>query len=137
VDATDGKALVIDYKSGKSVGRYKLASWDEENQFQGALYALALAATGEREPVGALYQPLAGEDRRARGMVEAGVPGLGSRFFEADRVERERFAEVLERARVRIAETAARLRRGELGCDPERCSFRGRCSYPSICRCDG
>jgi ATP-dependent helicase/DNAse subunit B len=137
VDAADGQALVIDYKSGKSVGRYKLASWEQENQFQGALYALALAATGEREPVGALYQPLAGEDRRPRGMVAEGVPGLGSRFFDADRVDRERFAEVLERARERIAETAARLRRGELGCDPERCSFRGGCSYPSICRCDG
>ena len=42
VDDCDGMALVIDYKTGKKVDRYKVASWEPENRFQAALYMLVV-----------------------------------------------------------------------------------------------
>ena len=42
VDECDGMALVIDYKTGRRVDRYKVASWEPENRFQAALYICLL-----------------------------------------------------------------------------------------------
>ena len=40
------------------------------------------------------------------------------------------------RALDRVRDTSARMRRGELGCNPDGCAWDGGCSYPSICRCE-
>ena len=42
VDRCDGLALVIDYKTGRKVDTYKVASWEPENRFQAALYMLVV-----------------------------------------------------------------------------------------------
>jgi hypothetical protein len=59
---------------------------------------------------------------------------LGSGFFSNDSLEQPAFEERLEWARGRIAETAARIRRGELCASPETCAYDGTCAYASICR---
>ena len=134
VDTWNGHALVRDYKSGRRADPYKVASWERENHFQAALYMLVARAQLALEPAGGVYVPLGGTERRPRGMVAKEVPEVGSGFFANDRLDAERFEEVLAWARRRIAETAARMRAGELSCSPDTCAWNGGCSYPSICR---
>ena len=59
VDVKDGMALVIDYKTGRSVDRYKVASWEPENRFQAALYMLVVERLLGLRPVGGVYVALA------------------------------------------------------------------------------
>ena len=125
-----------DYKSGKSADSYKVASWERENRFQAALYMLAVRELLELEPAGGVYVPLGGTERRPRGMVAAEVDALGSGFFDNDRLGADEFQAKLEWARERIADSAARMARGELRCTPETCRYDGGCSYPSICRAE-
>jgi ATP-dependent helicase/DNAse subunit B len=134
VDVWDGHALVRDYKSGKRVDSYKVASWESENRLQAALYMLVVERLLGLRPAGGVYVPLGGTDRRPRGMVRSGMPELGSDFFENDRRDEDEFEAVLERARERIVETAERLRGGRICSSPESCAWNGGCSYPSICR---
>ena len=136
VDTADGMALVIDYKSGKRVDSYKVASWESENRFQAALYMLAVEELLGRRAVGGVYVALGAEDPRPRGMLAADVPALGSGWVGNDRVPPEVFAEKLDWARERIGATAAAIRRGELTSTPDSCAYRGGCSYPSLCRCE-
>ncbi len=135
VDVWDGHALVRDYKTGKRVDRYKVASWESENRFQAALYMLVVERLLGLQPAGGVYVPLGGEDRRPRGMLRAELPDeLGSDFFGNDRYDEPAFATVLERARERVADTAERIRGGKLCSSPDSCAWNGGCSYPSICR---
>jgi RecB family exonuclease len=134
VDVWDGHALVRDYKSGKRVDSYKVASWESENRLQAALYMIVVERLLGLRAAGGVYVPLGGQDRRPRGMVRAGMPELGSDFFDNDRRDDEEFDAVLDRARERIADTAERLRGGRLCSSPESCAWNGGCSYPSICR---
>ena len=136
VDTSDGMALVIDYKSGRRVDSYKVASWESENRFQAALYMLAVEKLLGKRAVGGVYVALGSEDPRPRGMLADDVPGLGSGWVGNDLVPPEEFEEKLEWARERIAATAAAIRRGELTSTPDSCAFRGGCSYPSLCRCE-
>jgi ATP-dependent helicase/DNAse subunit B len=135
VDVHDGHALVRDYKSGKSVDSYKAASWEDKNRFQAALYMLAVEEMLHLEPAGGVYDPLGGEDRRARGLLSSELaPELGSDFVANDVLDPEAFAARLAWARERIADTAERMRRGRLCANPDSCAWNGGCAYPSICR---
>ena len=135
VDTRDGRALVIDYKSGRKVDRYKVASWESENRFQAALYMLVVERLLGVEAVGGVYVALGNDkDPRPRGMVSAEAPDLGSGFVENDRLTREEFRERLEQALERIVETHGRMRRGELCARPSSCDWNGGCKYPAICR---
>ena len=134
VDTSDGMALVLDYKSGKRVDRYKVASWEAENRFQAALYMLVVERLLGLRPAGGVYVALGSADSRPRGMVAAGVEELGSGFVPGDRLEPEDFREKLEWALGRIRETDASMRRGELCASPDSCDWNGGCRYPSICR---
>jgi RecB family exonuclease len=134
VDTWDGYALVRDYKSGKRVDRYKVASWERENRFQAALYMLVVRELLGLEPAGGVYVPLGGDDRRPRGLVAAELPELGSDFVHTDRLGPEELEEKLEWALETVVATAERMRRGDLCCNPESCAFDGGCSYPSVCR---
>jgi ATP-dependent helicase/DNAse subunit B len=136
VDTSDGKALVLDYKSSRRVDRYKAASWERENRFQAALYMLVVERLLELRPAGGVYVALGSEDPRPRGMVDAEVEELGSRFVASDRLEPEAFRAKLAWALERIRETDSRMRRGELCSSPDSCAWNGGCSYPSICRCE-
>ena len=133
VDAWDGRALVRDYKTGKSAEKYKVASWERENRFQAALYMLAVKERLGLEPAGGVYEPLGSRRREPRGLVAADAE-VGSAYARNDRLAPPEFEAKLEEARTRIARTAAEMREGNLVCRPESCAFNGGCSYPSICR---
>jgi RecB family exonuclease len=132
----DDMALVIDYKTGRSVDRYKVASWEPENRFQAALYMLVVERLLGLRAAGGVYVALASDDPRPRGMVAADVEELGSGYFDNDRLSAEAFREKLDWALRRIGETDARMRSGEICSMPDRCDWNGGCKYPSICRSD-
>ena len=134
IDTWDGWALVRDYKSGKTE-KYKVADWEKENRFQAALYMLVAEQALGLKAAGGVYVPLGGTDRRSRGMVAAELAEqLGSDFVDNDRVPEADFAERTEWAKGSIAETATRMRGGDLISCPDSCAWRGGCSHPSICR---
>ena len=137
VDTYDGLALVIDYKSGKRVDRYKVASWEKENRFQAALYMLVVERLLELRAAGGVYVALGSDDPRPRGMVAAEVEELGSGWVAGDRLEPDEFREKLGWALGRIRATDAEMRAGRLCPAPERCDWQGGCKYPSICRSEG
>ena len=136
VDVNDGMALVIDYKTGRSVDRYKVASWEPENRFQAALYMLVVERLLGLRAAGGVYVALASDDPRPRGMVAADVDELGSGYFDNDRLSSEDFRAKLDWALERIRETDARMRSGEICSRPDSCDWNGGCKYPSICRSD-
>jgi ATP-dependent helicase/DNAse subunit B len=135
VDTKDGMALVIDYKSGKRADSYKVGSWESENRFQAALYMLVVERLLGLRPAGGVYLPLGSSDD-PRGMVAKEVHELGSGFKKPDRLPAEEFREKLDWALGQVRATDARMRNGELGCNPDQCAWNGGCSYPSICRCE-
>ena len=134
VDTNDGMALVLDYKTGKRVDRYKVASWEPENRFQAALYMLVVERLLGIRAAGGVYVALGERSPRPRGMVAADVDELGSAFVKNDRLGEEEFRDKLDWALTRIRETDERMRRGELRCNPDSCAWNGGCMYPSICR---
>jgi ATP-dependent helicase/DNAse subunit B len=134
VDECDGMALVIDYKTGKRVDRYKVASWEAENRFQAALYMLVVEKLLGLRAAGGVYIALGSDDPRPRGMLAKDVDELGERWFPADRLEPDEFREKLDWALERIRETDALMRAGELCARPDRCDWNGGCKYPSVCR---
>jgi ATP-dependent helicase/DNAse subunit B len=135
VDVNDGMALVVDYKSGKRVDSYKVGSWESENRFQAALYMLVVERLLGLRAAGGVYVPL-GRSDTPRGMVAEDVPELGSDFKDNDRLPPDEFRAKLDWALGQVRDADARMRRGELGCDPDACAWNGGCSYPSICRCE-
>jgi len=127
-----GRALVRDYKSGRRSPSWPVARWRADDQLQVALYLVAVRELLGREPAGGVYQPLRGEDLRARGLVREDVDA-GALVLDTDRRSREQLAEQLDAAAARACELAARLRGGELRPTPETCS-PGGCAYPGVCR---
>jgi ATP-dependent helicase/DNAse subunit B len=127
-----GHAIVRDYKSTGKRAQYAGARWGADRQLQVALYMLVVKQLLGLEPVAGLYQPLGGDDPRARGVFlkEAEV---GTRVVATDARSPEELQEVLEDARERAVALALRLRAGDLEPCPETCS-RGACKYPGICR---
>ncbi|HEU4701519.1 MAG TPA: PD-(D/E)XK nuclease family protein, partial [Conexibacter sp.] len=125
-----GRALVRDYKSGRKGVGWPVARWRAEDQLQVALYMVAVRELLRREPVGGVYQPLRGEDLRARGLVQDDAD-TGDLVVDTDRRAREELDAELDAAAARACELAARLRGGELCATPETCSPNG-CAYPGI-----
>ena len=134
VDEFDGMALVIDYKTGKRVDRYKVASWEPENRFQAALYMLVVEKLLGLRAAGGVYVALGSDDPRPRGMIADDVDELGDRWVDTDRLSPDDFREKLDWALGRIRETDALMRAGELRACPDRCDWNGGCKYPSVCR---
>jgi len=131
VDA-GGRALVLDYKSGPSRAEYPAARWSADRRLQVALYMLVVRELAGLEPVAGFYQPLRGDDLRARGIyledaeVGAGMVGKDARPREALHAE-------LDGAAARAVALAGALRAGSLTPCPRTCSRDG-CAYPGICR---
>ena len=132
VDPGGHRAIVRDYKSGSARPDYQGARWQSERRLQVALYMLAVRDLLGLDPVAGLYQPLTGNDLRARG-VYLGDADVGSRLFANDARDEEQLREVLEDATARAIALASRLRAGELTPCPHTCSRDG-CRYPGICR---
>jgi ATP-dependent helicase/DNAse subunit B len=127
-----GNAIVRDYKSGGRRPAYAGARWSQDQQLQVALYMLAVKELMGLEPVAGLYQPLGGEDLRSRGVFLQGA-AVGASVIGNDARSPDELQEVLDDARERATELAARLRSGDLTPCPDTCSRDG-CKYPGICR---
>jgi len=133
VDVDDGgSALVRDYKSGATRQQYPAARWSAERRLQVALYMLVVRELIGLEPVGGFYQPLRGDDLRARGMFIKGT-AVGSAVVANDARDPAELHAELEDAASRAVALAVQLRAGRLTPCPQTCS-RGGCSYPAICR---
>jgi ATP-dependent helicase/DNAse subunit B len=135
VDTLDGKAVVRDYKSGSTA--WAVARWEQDRRLQVALYMIAVRELLGLEPVGGFYVPLAGRGRAAepRGVVATDArDDVGGAVFDKDVMEREDIDELLDAARAQVGELAAEMRTGAIHPCPATCSWRGGCSYPSICR---
>ena len=122
-----GGALVRDYKN-RTV--HAGAKWADDGRLQVALYALAARELLGLEPVGAVYQPLAGPDLRPRGLVCAGGEGT---WVLNDVVDADAFGCALEDARTTALRAARDMVAGRIAPCPERCSPKG-CAHPTICR---
>ena len=85
-----GHALIRDYKSGAARSDWPVARWGADRRLQVALYLLVVRELTELEPVAGFYQPLRGEDLRARGMFVEGEPSSGRRVHDRDRGARPR-----------------------------------------------
>jgi len=137
IDVCGEEAVIIDYK-GKSAT--PVARWIQDGRLQLGLYVLAareLARRGEllADPVGGLYQPIASDATRPRGvLVDGSDPGRD--VVATDRVEPAEYEEVLAQV-LRAAERAVEeMRAGALAPRPETCAWDGGCAHPTICRCD-
>jgi ATP-dependent helicase/DNAse subunit B len=127
-----GHAVIRDYKSGARRQGWSAARWTEDRQLQVALYMLVVRDLLELQPVAGFYQPLRGEDLRARGVFAKGVD-VGSAAVYTDAREQTEIDELLADAAQRAVALAVSLRGGELTPCPQTCSRDG-CAYPAICR---
>jgi ATP-dependent helicase/DNAse subunit B len=137
VDTWNGFGLVRDYKSGRTV--YKVADWEEKHRLQAALYMIAARELLGLKPAGGVYVPLAGRERRPRGLLSTELRDeLGSDFFDNDFRPPEEVDEHLERVHTTVCELVRRVRAGDVRPCPESCKWSGGgCEYPSICRHEG
>ncbi len=132
VDVGGEQAVVYDYK-GRSAPAG--ARWLTDGAFQVALYMRAVEQLLGDNPVGGFYQPLAGRDIKARGVIDADS-GLDLDCVRTDRLEREDLLALIDQC-VTIARQAAReARSGALVPRPDTCAYNGGCAYPTICRCE-
>jgi ATP-dependent helicase/DNAse subunit B len=132
VDAggSGGEAVVYDYKGGRAPAG---ARWIRDGSVQVALYMRAVESLLRLSVVGGFYQPLTGEDLRARGVLD-GDAGIELESVRSDVLEHDEARELVAQA-VALALTAAgEAGRGELQARPPTCAFRGGCMFPSICR---
>ncbi|HEY2258678.1 MAG TPA: PD-(D/E)XK nuclease family protein [Solirubrobacteraceae bacterium] len=128
----EGRALVRDYKSGAGRPQYQGGRWRLDRRLQVALYMVVVRELLGREPVGGFYQPLRGEDLRARGLFLKGTD-VGMAVVAGDGREAEELESELGDAVDRAIALATALRAGGLTPCPQTCSRDG-CAYPGICR---
>ena len=127
-----GEAVVYDYK-GRSAP--PSARWATDGSFQVALYMRVVERLLGYAPVGGFYQPLAGRDIRARGVLD-GESGIELDCVRTDRLEHRDLAELVDRCVSAARRAGAEARAGALQPRPDTCAYRGGCSYPTICRCE-
>ncbi len=127
-----GEAVVYDYKGGRAPAG---ARWVKDGSVQVALYMRAVEQLLRRPVVGGFYQPLTGEDLRARGVLD-GDAGIELDCVRSDVLEHDELRELLEQTVALALEAAGEAARGELEPRPQTCAFRGGCMYPTICRCE-
>jgi hypothetical protein len=86
----------------------------------------------DAQPVAGFYQPLRGEDLRARGVFVDGTP-VGDGVVRTDARSLQELDAMLADAAERAVTLAVTLRSGQLQPCPQNCSRDG-CKYPAICR---
>lgn len=134
----DGSDAVIlrDYKTGRGGSSYSVAQWERSGHIQVPLYMLAVRRLLGRNPVGGLYQSLAGDELRARGVITDEVSASDDehrRYVGTDISTPEAIADELARVEQATVAAVRKLRAGELEPCAERC-LGGSCAYPGICR---
>jgi ATP-dependent helicase/nuclease subunit B len=127
LDPLAARGIVWDYKSGKTA--HSAAQIESEVKLQIPLYMLVLRDLVGVEPLGGLYQPLAGE-RKPRGLLRAsakedGVPG----YSRNDYADEDEFWAKVARAEEAARGIVARIRGGDVRHDP-----RGGGGCPSWCQ---
>ncbi len=129
VDPFSARAIVVDYKSGKSA--HSAAQIEQELRLQIPLYLLVLRDLVGMEPLGGVYRPLGGE-RRMRGLLrkDAELPG----FVKADVLEDDDFWARVERAREAARGFAQRIRAGDVQHDPRGGDCPSWCDLWPMCR---
>jgi RecB family exonuclease len=127
-----GRALVRDYKSGAPRPDWPAARWKPDRRVQVALYMLVVRELEQLDVIAGNYQPLRGDDLRARGVFSDEVDAVAG-FHASDMRSREELDEELADAAARAVELAERLRAGDVEPCPSTCSRDG-CAYPAICR---
>jgi ATP-dependent helicase/DNAse subunit B len=133
VDVGGEQAIVYDYK-GRSAPPG--ARWVADGAFQIALYMRAVQQLLGLKPVGGFYQPLAGREIKARGVLDT-VSDLELDCVRTDRLDREALDELIEQCAVLARKAATEARSGALQPRPSTCAYNGGCAYPTICRCEG
>ncbi len=132
VDIGAEQAVVYDYKGSSAP---PAARWIADGALQVALYMRAAHQLLGREPVGGFYQPLAGREIRARGVLDADS-GLELDCVRTDRLAHEEMQELIERCVDVARQAAIEARAGALHPRPDTCAYSGGCAYPTICRCE-
>lgn len=132
VDIGAEQAVVYDYKGSSAP---PAARWIADGALQVALYMRAAHQLLGREPVGGFYQPLAGREIRARGVLDADS-GLELDCVRTDRLAHEEMQELIERCVDVARQAAIEARAGALHPRPDTCAYGGGCAYPTICRCE-
>ncbi|MGA9285018.1 MAG: PD-(D/E)XK nuclease family protein [Solirubrobacteraceae bacterium] len=132
VDIGGEQAVVYDYKGSSAP---PAARWIADGSLQVALYMRAAHQLLVREPVGGFYQPLAGREIRARGVLDADS-GLELDCVRTDRLAHEEVRELIERCVDLARQAAIEARSGALVPRPDTCAYSGGCAYPTICRCE-
>ncbi len=127
-----GEAVVYDYKGRLATPG---AKWVGEGTFQLALYMRAVERLLNHSAVGGFYQPLAGRDIRARGVLD-GDSGIELDCVRTDRLEHEELGELIDRCVAAALRAASEARSGALEPRPDTCAYNGGCAYPTICRCE-
>ncbi len=127
-----GHAVIRDYKSGAGRPEFPGARWHDDRRLQVALYMLVVRELVGLDPVAGFYQPLRGDDLRARGVFVKGFE-VGSGAVPTDAREPAELAALLQDAQERAVALAGALRAGTLTPCPQTCSRDG-CAYPGICR---
>lgn len=130
------EAVVYDYKSGRVSSERSGAKWLERHDFQMALYMRVAQRLLGVEVVGGLYQPLAGPDMRARGVLATGA-SVQLPCVRTDGCDGEQLEELVEDVCAAALAAAQEARSGSLEPRPVTCSHRGGCMYPTICRAGG
>ncbi|MFZ1155776.1 MAG: PD-(D/E)XK nuclease family protein [Solirubrobacteraceae bacterium] len=127
-----GEAVVYDYK-GRSAPAS--AKWVGEGAFQVALYMRAVERLLGNTPIGGFYQPLAGRDLRARGVLD-GESEIELDCVRTDRLDRSQVHELIDQCVAVAQQAATEAKAGALEPRPDTCAYRGGCAYPTICRCE-
>jgi RecB family exonuclease len=132
VDPMSARAIVQDYKAGKSA--HSAQQIEKELRLQIPLYMLVLRDLVGLEPLGGVYRPLAG-DRKPRGLLRAearedGVPG----FVRSDYLDEDAFWAQVEGARATALALARRIRAGDVRHDPKGGECPAWCDLWPMCR---
>jgi ATP-dependent helicase/DNAse subunit B len=128
-----GQAVVYDYKGRAAPAA---ARWISDGSVQVALYMRAVEQLLGVQAVGGFYQPLAGGDLRARGVLDEDA-GLELACVRGEAREHAEVRELLEQAVAAALAAAGQAARGELRPRPRTCAYNGGgCAYPTICRCE-
>ncbi len=130
--ASDGSAVVYDYKGRQAP---PAARWIRDGNLQVALYMRAVEDLLDLRVVGGFYQPLSGEDLRARGVLD-GDGGVQLDTVRTDVLDHSDTQSLLVETLAAAEQAAEQAGRGELEPRPQTCAFRGGCMYPTICRCE-
>jgi ATP-dependent helicase/DNAse subunit B len=129
----DAEAVVYDYKRRGGASAPAAGKWMTRRSLQVALYMRAARDLLGVRAVGGFYQPVTGEDLRARGALAEGVQAP---CMKGDRYEPAELEALVDEVVALARESASLAAAGALEARPHTCSPSGRgCMYPTICRC--